>query len=321
MMNGTIISKRHLQSLIIISISLFTLIVHKYLYSIPENWQWIFFGVTMMLTGLPHGAFDYLVAKHQAKKDHKIFSIPRFYSNYLISMIAYAIGWYLFPIASLMVFLLLSAYHFGESDLVYYSTERKHFKELHKLIHGGSILLVLITSNPETTIPIIDNIINYDSSNAVFYQVKPYTYSLCVVNCLTALVFYSTNKINTIYYLTTYLIIILTISLLPLPLGFALYFSCWHAINTINDITYFLTNEYGQKKQLWNIIKNGAPFILLTWFGIVFVLFTLLQSNQPQNILSILFISISILTLPHVGVMSSMLNRIFENKLTNTIDH
>ena len=307
-MINTNFPKRCFQGLLIIGASLTVLFVHKFLFVVPENWQWIFFIVTMFTTGLPHGAFDYLVAKHQAIKDLKTFSITRFYSNYLLRMIAYAIGWYLFPIASLILFLILSAYHFGESDLVYSSTEKKSLKELHKIIHGGSILFVLILSNPTTTIPIIDNIINYDSTSAVFYQVKPYTFSLCLVNCVIALAFYSSNKINTIYYLITYLIIIITISLLPLPLGFALYFSCWHAINTLNDITHFLTSELGRKAQLWNIIKNGTPFILITWFGIVFVLFTLLQSNQPHNILSILFISISILTLPHVSVMSAMLN-------------
>jgi Brp/Blh family beta-carotene 15,15'-monooxygenase len=96
---------------------------------------------------------------------------------------------------------------------------------------------------------------------------------------------------------------------LPLPLGFALYFSCWHSINTLTDIHQFLTNNHAQKKQLWHILKSGSPFILLTWAGIVLALYGIQQSSQPQNILSLLFISISILTLPHVGVMSIMLNK------------
>lgn len=308
-MKDAIISKRNLQSLAIISIALVILIVQKFLFPFPERWQWIFFIITMFVTGLPHGAFDYLVAKQQASSNHKSFSVTRFYTHYLFKMIAYAVGWYFFPVASLVLFLLLSAYHFGESDLLHYSAAKRSLKELHKVFHGASILLVLIISDATISIPIINGIIKDYDSSALLHQLEPYTYILPAINCVIAWILYRNTILHTIYYIITYLIIIIIISSLPLPLGFALYFSCWHSINTLTDIHQFLTNNHVQKKQLWHILKSGSPFILLTWAGIVIALYGIQQSSQPQNILSLLFISISILTLPHVGVMSIMLNK------------
>ena len=66
-------------------------------------------GIGFVLIGLPHGALDHKVM------DKKIWS-PDFLSIYIGIMGLVALGWIVSPAISLFVFLLFSAWHFGETE-------------------------------------------------------------------------------------------------------------------------------------------------------------------------------------------------------------
>ena len=79
--------------------------------------QLLFFIFFIVTTGIPHGAIDHLVEKETLKRENKIFGFNFFLLKYLLYILFYGLMWYFLPSMSLLFFLIISAEHFGETDI------------------------------------------------------------------------------------------------------------------------------------------------------------------------------------------------------------
>ena len=75
-----------------------------------EN-QLIYSSIFILLLGIPHGAIDHVLFFKKRK-----MSQTKFYSIYLGLSFLFVILWHILPVISLILFLLISAFHFGESQ-------------------------------------------------------------------------------------------------------------------------------------------------------------------------------------------------------------
>ena len=75
-----------------------------------EN-QLIYSSILILLLGIPHGAIDHVLFFKKRK-----MSQLKFYSIYLGLSFLFVILWHILPVTSLILFLLISAFHFGESQ-------------------------------------------------------------------------------------------------------------------------------------------------------------------------------------------------------------
>ena len=87
-----------------------------------EN-QLIYCSILILLLGIPHGAIDHVLFFKKRK-----MSQFKFYSIYLGLSLLFVILWHILPITSLILFLLISAFHFGESQFadVYFKKPMKY---------------------------------------------------------------------------------------------------------------------------------------------------------------------------------------------------
>ena len=85
---------------------------------INYKFQILFSGILISTFGIAHGSIDNFLVKK--KYDLNNFE---FYSLYLVSIVLYIIVWLISPKIAFLSFLLLSAYHFGES---HFSCRRRH---------------------------------------------------------------------------------------------------------------------------------------------------------------------------------------------------
>ena len=85
--------------------------VYTYFGEINFEYQIIGCFLLILLFGIPHGHIDHIVYKTQNN-----ISNLKFFSFYLSLIILYTVCWFIFPKWCLILFLLLSAYHFGESQ-------------------------------------------------------------------------------------------------------------------------------------------------------------------------------------------------------------
>jgi len=78
-------------------------------------WSELFIALPLIgLLGISHGAIDHLISKELS---HHKKSLTRILLHYTGTMAAYAAIWIFSPAAGLSLFILLSAYHFGEAEL------------------------------------------------------------------------------------------------------------------------------------------------------------------------------------------------------------
>jgi lycopene beta-cyclase len=82
----------------------------------PHTFKWVepvlfFFG--LLCVGIPHGAVDHLLDNGSLKGHVNL----NFLLRYLGAAIAYLVFWLAFPNTSLLLFLIYSVWHFGQSDM------------------------------------------------------------------------------------------------------------------------------------------------------------------------------------------------------------
>ena len=91
----------------------FFLFLINTVFVLNNSTQISFLIAVLILFGVPHGALDLYIDQHlhKSESNQKIFLL-----KYIANIIAYALVWYFFPVAALIIFILITAYHFGEID-------------------------------------------------------------------------------------------------------------------------------------------------------------------------------------------------------------
>jgi Brp/Blh family beta-carotene 15,15'-monooxygenase len=273
----------------------------------------LFMAFFLLLVGIPHGAIDHLVDEEHFKIQQKPFSLIRFLAIYLIQMAIYAFCWWLFPACSLLIFLLISAWHFGETDL--HPAPHHIAWALVKGVFGMSVLFFILMREPMYTADLIGRITLNNIAAVETWKFLADRSYIVFVGLLITLV---TTWIWAQYIEPTritwtkwwsFIVLLFIINFLPLLPAFALYFGAWHAWNTFGHIASFLDH----KITLWRIWKKTLPFTLLAMIGLMFLGLIWWHSFSYIDPIPVLFIFIAIITLPHLRVMHRMFSQLAAN--------
>ncbi|TAE41756.1 MAG: hypothetical protein EAZ70_00480 [Runella slithyformis] len=269
------------------------------------------------LTGIPHGAIDHLVAQETAKRTKKNFTIVVFIVKYLLIMLVYAGAWWWLPSTSLLFFLLISAWHFGETDIE--NAPPTFLWNFVRLFSGSLVLGYLILTHFTETTPVLARISQYNSDLLAAWAVLVANKTVVLLGAGVALMgaygaAYAQQPIvvDKMRLLRLLLILVATY-FLPLMVAFALYFGGWHALCAFNTIKNYIVEP---NAKTLNTIKLAfsvwAKTLLFTSIAVAFLgfstwyWFNYLNNNDP---LPPLFIFLSLITLPHLTVMHDMNKR------------
>ncbi len=239
-------------------------------------------GLGLLLIGIPHGAAD--VLHRHATPFPKLTT---FIGVYLTIMTIYAVLWWLAPGVGLFIFAIISAFHFGQTF-----TESSLWYQPITLFVGGLFLLLPVYFHPNEAFEIFSTMVG-----------SPLQSNGSILNGL--LIFLLLGLAISLYRFATksmgYKIIItlvLTALLLawaPLIEGFLLAFIIWHAVPSAIQQWYF----YKEQSQ-GSLATFTATIFVYTLFAGVFLL--LAWFLLPVTV-ALLFILLSIITLPHVLVI------------------
>lgn len=259
----------------------------------------------ILILGIPHGAIDHILFI-ESKKSNPIL----FYAAYLGVMLLYVLLWIYLPVFSLIIFLLTSAYHFGQSQMVekiitidtwkkrflYFAWGSTLLSALFSLNHDGLIALLELYEDTRLFIPLFDqNILR-----------------LIFISCLGLTLFLLTklylSKKFTARELVYELIILGTILavfyLLPLIIGFTIYFVFQHSLKVLVQEYNFLKN-FKSMFSVKKFVLSLAPFSLITIFFLAILLVLYSFGRLPISVSLLVFILISTITIPHSIVMDS----------------
>ena len=109
---------------------------------ITVNQQIIFCVALISIFGIPHGSIDHVLYKAKMKSSNLFF-----YSFYFGLIFVYVLLWLFFPLVSFIFFLILSAFHFGESQFENFEVKKDMFKYLLFFTYGVYVLSTLIYFN------------------------------------------------------------------------------------------------------------------------------------------------------------------------------
>ncbi|TVQ08616.1 MAG: hypothetical protein EA361_16330 [Bacteroidetes bacterium] len=281
-------------------------LLHQVVGEVHPAIDYTFFGFFVLLVGIPHGAIDHLVEEKYHAIQKKSFSLGRFLLKYVLQILAYGLLWLIMPALSLLLFLLISAWHFGESDMQ--PAPRHSLWKVNQLLLGSLVLFYILMREPAFTGDLIYRITRESNlTQAIWAWAASNAGWLYGVSAFfLVLTGYFAQRAEPLQWQQSkwisFLLIMALIYFLPLLPAFALYFGGWHSLNTFGHMSGFLDN----KKTIWQLWKAALPFTLLAIFFlavIAYVWSTLFSHIDP---LPILFIFIAVITLPHLLVMNKM---------------
>lgn len=262
----------------------------------------------IILFGIPHGAIDNVLSLSESNLSKK-----KFYFLYLLSMVVYTVLWFLMPIFSFIFFLIISSYHFGESQLSHYNI-KNIFSKIIYLIWGISLMSTLFFYNSNELIILFNNFNDTSIFNLIFeYYFLDILFYLSNASFIFILVYIKIKNYinNQVFNSELFQIVLLHITffIFPVIISFTLYFVFLHSIKVLIQEYYYLEKKFNG----FNLIKFTQlliPFSLLSLF--FFSLFVLISNYYKLNISLLLFsiIGISVITLPHSISMTNFYNKL-----------
>lgn len=268
-----------------------------------ENQQIIGF-VVIFLFGILHGANDMALL---SKINTKVASRP--FKKILIFYITVVfLGVFLFysiPKIALLLFILFSAYHFGEQhwSKIEFDSDKKS-TILFQTVYGLFILSLLFCFHEGEVKNIIFQIINYSITPLDLTWI---TIVIGFILVLSGIRIYSTcikfkdEIIINVFYLLVFAIIFKTADLIW---AFAIYFVVWHSLPSIKEQINFLYGDCNYKNFIV-YFKSAFLYWIISLLGILVLFFVF----KDKELFDALFFSfLAAITFPHTFIITRMQN-------------
>lgn len=289
------------------------LLIH-FVVGIPYQFQIVFFLASILVAGIPHGSLDHLVYRRNVELSGNLFSRVLFLGFYHKYLILYGVLWFMQPGLASLVFVFLSAYHFGEIDWIWLKGNNSRSHKLLAFLYGFVLLSSLFLFHLKEAQTVVDHMqfwFSLQPSWVEGLEQNRWTFLLAgngVIIALLAYVIYQGRfawwmlpaGIVQMLFLETMLI------QLPIFLGFGFYFSLWHSLLTLLSLRTYVWGKGGS----WlSCIKEGFGNSVLAILLIGVLLLVFRSSYDINQLVSLLFIGIAVLTAPHMVVISKMFEK------------
>jgi Brp/Blh family beta-carotene 15,15'-monooxygenase len=300
---------KHNQVLIVLSCILLALKVSG-LWS--EAWMdYMFFGLVMILIGLPHGAVDHLIHIRQKQSEElTAATLGRFLRSYLLMIALYGLVWYLLPAVSLALFIGLSCYHFGQSQLFYFFKEEGYFSALAYVLWGLAVLSYIICWNSQDSIALISSILPgfgqwlESSSLAANLWFLPWVLSIVPVVFLGSrlrglpfsIILWEAGSLLAIGLVSYYG---------GLLVAFSVYFGFWHSSKSLRAIVRSFRSLYPNYTYT-RFYKEALLFSAISLAGIGLLLAGTYYFPTGIHPVMLFFVLISLLTFPHMVILEEV---------------
>ncbi|MEQ8241672.1 MAG: Brp/Blh family beta-carotene 15,15'-dioxygenase [Cyclobacteriaceae bacterium] len=256
--------------------------------------------ILILFFGIPHGATDHVL--FNVLKTGTLESTPKkaFIVFYLLTMILFALFWYFLPALSLLFFLIISAYHFGETQLSYWNKSHQ-LKSIAYLSWGVAVLCIILLSDIERLEYYLVGSLITEETLVFVASIKYYLIIVPIVIFFTLLLIYERKKV--FQEIMDLAMIAILAWLSPLLLSFALFFAFWHSNDAILfQIQRLKTSSLSFSINQW--VKLALPYSIISIVGIIIIVGSTYFFKIDTPLITLLFILIALITLPHSLIMS-----------------
>ena len=258
--------------------------------------------------GILHGSNDILLI-HSISITKTKYPFIRVLATYLIIVLAAVILFYILPSTGLVLFILFSAYHFGEQHWEYRTLNiSKYLKNTLYFVYGLLVLQLLFVLNPIDVIKVVFSITGHTLQSA--FIIYSFVANSIVFILITIVLVMESDYIKAILLKELLYLVIFTIifKVSTLIWGFTIYFILWHSIPSLYEQVNFIYGAFN-KKNVFQYCKKSFPYWVLSLIGIgiVYVIF-----KEEKIFYAIFFSFIAAVTFPHTLVI----NKMFAHKKT-----
>lgn len=268
---------------------------------LSDNNQAVLGFLLIFSFGILHGAND-LVLINQLENRKK-----RTFLKILLSYVAIVIiSVFLFtkiPILALVLFILVSAYHFGEQHWQnIFEKENSSWSKMFQFNYGLLILLLLFYFNKPEVIEIVFRITEIETTEIAINVATFVILVLVSINAYFLLKKSEAFKKNAVEQLFYLILLCLIFKVSSLIWGFTIYFIFWHSIPSLNDQIKFLYGNYSFAN-FKKYFKSAFWYWLVSLVGI-----SLLYIMSKDIIIfdALFFSFLASITFPHVIVILKM---------------
>ena len=246
----------------------------------------------ILLIGVPHGGLDGAVARRVGWPSGTGPWIT-FHLIYLLLAAGVAGLWWLYPLPSLIFFLLISALHFGSSDIRPISAPTSKEAWLPLIAHGGLVVIAIPALKSSAVEPLFAVLIGTDNSLWLLQQIQQLL--LPWVACLFAYGIYSIYQPRWRSTQLNLVILIALAYLLPPLVSFALYFCLWHSRGHMQRIWRSIAADHRRRSAI-----EAITYSLLAYAAAA-IYFALQATNEvAPALIQLTFIGLAALTVPHM---------------------
>lgn len=258
--------------------------------------------------GISHGSNDIFLINSisNTKTQYPFFKVL---ITYLLTVLSAVILFYFFPLVGLTLFIIFSAYHFGEqhweNKLLHIP---KNLKNVFYSVYGLLLLQLLFILNHNDVIEVIFSITKHTiSKNLIIYSFafNSIIFTFLILSFYSKFAFFKKIILKELLLLLIFIIIFKVSTLIW---GFTIYFIFWHSIPSLYSQVDFIYGSFNKKNVLKYYMK-AFPYWLLSLVGIsiVYIIF-----KEEKMFYAIFFSFIAAVTFPHTLVI----NKMFLNKKT-----
>jgi len=277
-------------------LTFFTLWLSVFFTDVLEDYIAYFFILSL---GILHGANDLGVGEKTLKKYPILSKNWVMLLFYVLSIFVVAFLLMQFPSVTLALFVLFSAYHFGEQHWEPYLSNAGYVSKIFMMSYGMVVFFLLFNAHSILVIQIIADISGYWFSASVL---RALLYVFIMITLLIYTIRYYSKfdgsfKVRQLFYLLVFFVVFNSTTLLW---AFAIYFIFWHSLPSLLDQMNFL---YGRRD-----FKGFVMFVKSSWLywamavlslGIYFLI---IQHYYTLE-LSLFFAFLTALTIPHMFLM------------------
>lgn len=257
--------------------------------------------IMVISVGILHGANDLLILSTKEQKDKKLIKNLLIY----IGIIILCVVIYLFSsFVAIVLFVVLSGYHFGEEHLSHKINVNFVFNTVYFLSYGLFIFALLFYQSMSDV-----DVIMIELTGGTFSKIQ------IEITLITSAIFlgggsvflFLTKRNEAILFLREFLyfvLLFLVFNTSSLILGFAIYFILWHSIPSIIHQIEFISGSLNKRNAI-AYVKKALIYWIISIVGLL-LLYQLLP--EIKLLATVVFVILFAVTAPHTWVMHRMKN-------------
>ncbi|MBT8376680.1 MAG: Brp/Blh family beta-carotene 15,15'-dioxygenase [Bacteroidia bacterium] len=252
--------------------------------------------------GILHGSNDIRIINKVQNNGNR--SLKQSLLGYILIVLLGTALFYFIPALGLVVFILISGYHFGEQHFSALESDYQMAKFGLYFFYGCFVIFLLLFTNALEAQDIIYNIAQFNVDKPLLMI----PLLIAGIGFGSAMAFFAYKGLlpkwyKELFFLFVFFIVFSTAGLLW---SFAIYFILWHSLPSLLHQIAFLNGKI-TKDTIFNYVKTSFIYWFISVVGL-FLFFIYLVEDQDL-FLAIFFSFLAAITFPHVLVMS----KIFEH--------